>query len=109
MHQARHVIARVPVRDVAADGAAIPHLRIGNLKRRFAQDRQRRSQIVIGDQFVLGHHRADVRGAAADCDALHVFDGLKINEMAHFGHAQFHHRDKAVSACDDARFVSVFG
>jgi hypothetical protein len=43
-HHRRHVVAGVAVRDIAADRAAVTHLRVGDLQRRLAQDRHPRRQ-----------------------------------------------------------------
>ena len=43
-HQRRHVVAGIAIGDIAADGAQVAHLRIGDQQRGFVQDRQRFSR-----------------------------------------------------------------
>ena len=106
LHQARHVVARVSVRDVAAHGAHVAHLRVRDLERGLAQDRRDLGEPVMRDQLVLGRHRADHDAAPVDADALEIGDVLKVDEMRDRSHPELHHRNEAVAAGDDARLVA---
>ena len=68
-HQRRHVVARIAVGDIAADGAAIAHLRIGDQVGRLLQDGQRLGDHIGGDDLVLGGHGADDDGLGLLLDA----------------------------------------
>ena len=80
-HQRRHVVAGIAIGDIAADGAAVAHLRIGDQKRGFVQDRQRFADFVGRQQFVLGGHRADHDRVAVAADALEPGDAMQIDQM----------------------------
>ena len=105
LHQARHVVRRIAIGDIAADGAKIPHLRVGNLQRRFADNRGCRGQHVAGNQLVLRGHRADGHSSTIDSDAFQRVDTAKIDQMADIAEPLLHHRDQAVPAGNDARVI----
>ena len=109
LHQARHVVRRIAIGDVAADGADVTDLRIGNLQRRLANDRRGRGKRVTADQLVLRGHCADCDSAAIHRDPLHGFHAGKIDKMADISNPLLHHRDQAVTACDHARVIPPFG
>ena len=109
LHQARHVVGRVAVGNVAADGADVADLRVGNLQRSLANDRRGSGKRVAADQLVLGGHGADGHGAAIDGNALHRLHTRQIDEMADVCDPLLHHRDQAVAAGDDTGVIAPFG
>ena len=108
-HHRRHVVAGIAVGDVAAERAEIAHLRIGDLQRGFAQDRNFRAQQVGADQLMLGRHRADDDIVAVGADAFELGDAGEIDEMRRRREPQLHHRDEAVAAGKRAAVVAQFG
>ena len=97
-HHRRHVVAGIAIGDIAADRADIAHLRIGDLQRGLAQERDLGGEKLGGDQLVLGRHGADDDVAAVGADALELGDAGEIDEVRRRGEAQLHHRDQAVAA-----------
>ena len=108
LHQARHVVARIAIRHVAADRAHVAHLRIGDLQRRLAQDRcgwparhwSISSACVVMAPMVMlravDPSMPDRPGTS--CRSIRCGD---------VGHAQLHHRDQAVPAGHHTRVVAV--
>ena len=76
-HQRRMVVARIAVRDVAADRALVAHLRIGDQPRALDQQRALVLQQLRPDQLVLGRHRADANRAALLADALQLRESCR--------------------------------
>ena len=76
LHDARHIVA-----GIAADGADIAHLRIGDLERCLAQERHRLGYGGVGDQPVLGGHRTDDELVAVAAAALELGDVLQFDQM----------------------------
>ncbi len=97
-HDRRVVVARIAVGAVAADGAAVTHLRIGDLRRGFRQDRAFLGKQVGAQHLVLGRAGADHDRIAVFADAAQTVDAVDIDEMRRLGQAQFHHRYQTVAA-----------
>ena len=96
-HQRRHVIAGIAIGDVAADRAHVTHLRIGDQKRGFVQDRQRFCHLVRRQQLVLGGHGADHDVVAVAADALEPRNAVQIDQMLRCGQPKLHHRDQTMA------------
>ena len=105
-HQRRHVVAGIAIGDIAADGAHVAHLRIGDQKRGFVQDRQRLGDLVGGQQFVLGGHRPDHDLVAVAADAFQPGDAVQVDQMLGGSKPKLHHRDQTVAAGERAGFVA---
>ena len=105
-HQRRHVVAGIAIGDIAADCAAVAHLRIGDQQRRLVQDRQRLPDLVRRQQFVLGGHGADHDLVAVAADALQPGDAVQVDQMFGGGEPKLHHRHQAVAAGQRAGFVA---
>ena len=99
----RAVIAGIAIGNIAADRADITHLRIGNQKRRFAQDRDFFCQQLRVDQFMLGRHRTNDDIATILVEALKIGNAGKIDEMGGAREPQFHHRNKTMPARNGTR------
>ena len=80
-HQRRVVVGGVAVRDVAAHGAAVAHLRVGDPAGAFHQQRHLLGQQFGPDQLVLGGHGADVDLAAHLGDAAQVRDAAQVDQV----------------------------
>ena len=91
------VVAGVAVGDVATNGAAVAHLRVGNQQRRFDQQGQVFLQQGGGDQLVFGGHRADADNPAAFADTAQLGNAVDVNQHAGLGKAQLHHGQQAVA------------
>ncbi len=98
LHDRRHVVARIAAGAVAAEGADVADLRVGNLERGLAQDRQPVRQQLRRDDLPLGGHGADHDLAAVGPDALERRDAAQIDQIGGLGEAQLHHRHQAVAA-----------
>lgn len=61
------------------------------------------------DQLVLRRHRADDDRGAPVPDSLQVGDAAEIDQVLRGGHAQFHHRDQAVTTGERTRLVTEVG
>ena len=107
LHQARHVVARIAIGDIAADGAHVAHLRIGDLQRRLPHDRRGGGERGVFDDLVLRDHRADADGSTVDRNPAESGDILQVDQMRHLGHPQLHHRDQAVPARHHPRVVAM--
>ena len=59
-------------------------------------------QQLAADDLVLSGHRADDDLASLETHPLQLRNACEIDEMGRRGEAQFHHRDEAVAARDDA-------
>ncbi len=105
-HQRRHVVAGIAIGDVAADGAHVTHLRIGDQQRGLVQDRQRFRDVVGRQQFVLGGHRADDDATRLAADAFQPVDAMQIDQMFRRGEPKLHHRDQAMAAGKGTGFVT---
>jgi hypothetical protein len=92
------VVGRVAVGDVAADGAAVAHLRVGDQPGRLAQQRHPPLQDRRRDEVVLHRHRPDADGVAVLADATQFVDAVEVDQVRRLGEAQLHHRQQAVAA-----------
>ena len=59
-------------------------------------------QQFAADDLVLGGHRADDDFTSFQTHPLQFRDACEVDEMGRHGEAQFHHRNEAVAAGDDA-------
>src|SRR5882672_5805867 len=91
------VVARIAVRDVAADRALVAHLRIGYLARALDEQRTLLLKELRPDDLVLGRHRADSQCARLLADALELRDAAEIDQMAGLREAELHHGQQAVT------------
>src|SRR3569623_632146 len=91
-HHRRVIVARIAVSDVAAEGAAIAHLRVGYLFGGFGQQRTFLLEQVRGDQLVLGGQRNNKKSTALFAYTLELLYAIEIDEVFGMGEAQFHHR-----------------
>jgi hypothetical protein len=105
-HDGRHVVARVAVRHVTADGAQVSDLRIRDLQRRLAQDGAHRREVRRGDELGLRAHGTERDRGVVDVNAAQRADTLQVHEVSRLRHAQLHHRDQAVSPGHDQGFLA---
>ena len=105
-HQRRHVVAGIAIGDIAADGAAVAYLGIGDQKYGFVQNGQRFADLVGRQQFVLGGHRADHDRVAVAADALEAGDAMQVDQMLRAREPELHHRHQAVAAGQRAGLVT---
>ena len=97
-HDRRIVVSRISVGAVAADGAAVPHLRIGDLGRRFRQDPAFLEEQVGGQDLCLGRARADHDRIPLLANAAQAADGVDVDKMRRLGQTQFHHWHQTMAA-----------
>ena len=84
--------------NVAADGAAVPNLRVANAAGRFRQQRVGMLQVMGCGDFPVGGQRADADGIALHADALQFGQAANVNEGRRPGQAEPHQGDEAVTA-----------
>ena len=102
-HQRRQVIGRVVDAEVAADGAAVPHLDVGDRERDLGQDRARGAHRVGADQLVVGDHRADARARRrAGLDRAQLVDPVQVDDQLRRRDPCLHHVDEALPAGERA-------
>ena len=97
-HDGRIVVARIPVGAVSADGAAVAHLRIADLGRRFGQDRAFVAQQIGRQNLGLSGSRADDDHLAFFANTAKAVYAIDVDEMRRFRQTQFHHWNQAVAA-----------
>ena len=87
----------------------IAHLRVGDLQRGLAQQRDLLAEQVGADQLVLRRHRADDDVVAFLADPLEVGDAAEVDEIGGAREPQLHHRDEAVAAGEHAALLAEAG
>ena len=103
------IVTGIAVRDVAADGAAVAYLRVGNLTRGLDQQGAVLGQQRRPDEVVLAGHGADADLVALEADALEGADAIQIDQVRGIGKTQLHHGQQAVSARQQLRFTAMGG
>ena len=108
-HHRRHVVAGIAIGDIAADGADIADLRIGDLQRGFPEDRHLLREQRRFDDVALAVHGADDDVAAVGLDAAEIADRGEVDEMRRRRQAELHQRNKAVPAGERAGILAEIG
>ncbi len=97
----RQVGAGVGVGEVAADGAAVAHLRIADLGRRLGHDRARLLEHVGRGELGVGGERADAHARSRALDAGELLDAADVDQVGGLRQPQLHHRQQAVAAGEE--------
>ncbi len=95
------VVARVAMHDIAADGALVADLGVGDQLRHIDQQRAVLLQDLRGDQLVLRGHGANADRVAVELDALELAETIDIDQMRRLGKAQLHHRQQTMTTGED--------
>ena len=102
----RPVRRRIRICQRAADGAAIAHLRIGNLVGGLMEDRQYLAQRFGRKQFGMRGQCSDP-DAVADLDSLQFVDAADIDEQRRRRQPQFQCRDQCMAAGNELGAVGI--
>ena len=103
------VALRVRVRDRAADRAEVADDRIGDLRRRLAQDRIAVAQELRALARLVPHERADPECASVLGERVEAGDPVDVDEHLRRGEAQLQERDEALPARQHLRLVAALG
>ncbi len=101
------MVGRVVDADVAADGAAVLHLAVGDRDRDLGQDRPRGRHLGRAGELAVGDHRADLQRLAVgrELDRAELGEIGQIDEHLGRGGAGFHDVDERLSARQGPRAV----
>src|SRR5262249_54956698 len=81
-HYGRHVIAGISVGDIATERAEIADLRVSDLQRGFAKERNFVGEKIGRDQLVLRSHGANDDVVAVSSYAFEFTDAGEIDQVA---------------------------
>ena len=106
-HGRRMIIRGIAMRKIAADRGQVPHLRIGNDRRRIQQQRILRPHHVRRFQLRFAREPANLQEAAVLLDIRKSGDPIDVDQVAGPRQAQLHHGYKTLSAAQDLGVVSM--
>src|SRR5438093_1574640 len=91
------MIRRVVRADVAADGAAVANLDVGDLIADLAENRTR-ARLCGVDDVGVGRHRPELeRPVGAELDATQLTDVCQVDEDVRRGRTRLHHVDQSLA------------
>ena len=103
------IVARIAVRDVAADRGRVANNGIGDHSCRVVQQRIPFAHDGGLLEVRLPRQRSDVQRSVTLLDVFESIDSTDVDEHARRGKAELQHRDETLSARQDFRFAAVLG
>jgi hypothetical protein len=97
------------MRDGAADGAEVPHERVGDPRGRRAEHAVAAAHELGALALLVAHERTQTEVALLLHEALELLDAVDVNEQAGRREPELQQRDQALPAREHLRVVAVLG